>query len=672
MKDGTIHRHGPRKKPCPGSHKPPLSVLNNFNAPQTQTQSTTLPAVSDSQQSTSTLSVVSPVSVSSQSPDTSTDPVWQPITFGLIKHIPRSARHSCAQHLAGLLRNVSNKADDPATWISLLNWGGSILQPLKRGGKRHNLTSSIKRRISSFSGSSVPDLEVHPVRCRSVDPSAQLRQAVASKLEDGNLRAAIRILCSDDAPLPISDDSFQQLQSKHPTASPFADDLVDVSLPSLSVDEQEVRQAAMSFPAGSSGGPDGLRPQHLKDMLPIDNVDIGFLSALTGFVNTVLGGLCPPSIAPYFFGGRLIALKKKAGGIRPISIGNTLRRLVSKCASTFGINQLGEYFLPHQLGVGTPGGCEAAVHSARRYLSSMPDGHAFVKLDFSNAFNNISRSSMLSSIRDRLPELFSYCFSSYGNSSFLFFGDRIILSQEGTQQGDPLGPLIFCNTIHPLLASLSSELNIDYLDDVTLGGPLDNVASDVCQIISAGKSIGLHLNYSKCEIVCSPGVTISDPNLQLFLPVDLKETCLLGAPLFESQSLDDAWSKRCADLERAIERLKMIDAQDALILLRVSFSSPRVQHLLRCSPSVNHPSLLVFDNLLRSALSHITNCDLTDTQWLQASLPIRDGGLRVRRVTTLALPVFVASAAGTLSLQASIISSLQGLPDEAHERCLSS
>ncbi|NJL55677.1 hypothetical protein HC928_11090 [bacterium] len=448
--------------------------------------------------------------------------------------------------------------------------------------------------------------------------------------------------------------------------------MVDVSLPSLSVDEQEVRQAAMSFPAGSSGGPDGLRPQHLKDMLPNDNVDIGFLSALTGFVNTVLTGLCPPSIAPYFFGGRLIALKKKSGGIRPISIGNTLRRLVSKCASAFGISQLGEYFLPHQLGVGTPGGCEAAVHSARRYLSSMPDGHAFVKLDFSNAFNNISRSSLLSSTRDRLPELFSYCFSAYGNPSFLFFADRIILSQEGTQQGDPLGPLIFCNTIHPLLASLSSELNIDYLDDVTLGGPLDIVASDVSRIISAGKSLGLHLNYSKCEVVCSPGITISDPNLQMFTPVDLKEVCLLGAPLFESQSLDDAWSKRCADLERATERLKMIDAQDALILLRVSFSSPRVQHLLRCSPSVNHPSLLIFDNLLRSALGCITNCDLTDTQWLQASLPIRDGGLGVRRVTTLALPAFLASAAGTLSLQASILSSLQGLPDEAHERCLSS
>ena len=32
-------------------------------------------------------------------------------------------------------------------------------------------------------------------------------------------------------------------------------------------------------------------------------------------------------IAPIFFGGRLLALNKKSGGIRPIAIGFTLRRL---------------------------------------------------------------------------------------------------------------------------------------------------------------------------------------------------------------------------------------------------------------------------------------------------------------------------------------------------------
>ena len=43
------------------------------------------------------------------------------------------------------------------------------------------------------------------------------------------------------------------------------------------------------------------------------------------------------------------------------------------------------------------------------------------------------------------------------------------------------------------------------------------------------------------------------------------------------------------------------------------------------------------------------------TQWLQASLPIKDGGLWVRRVASLALPAFLASAAGTVSLQDAIL-----------------
>ena len=92
-----------------------------------------------------------------------------------------------------------------------------------------------------------------------------------------------------------------------------------------------------------------------------------------------------------------------------------------------------------------------------------------------------------------------------------------------------------------------------------------------------------------------------------------------------------------------IDRLSLIGSQDALILLRASFSAPRVQHLLRCSPSVDNAALTTFDNLLRSALNRITNCDLSGTQWLQASLTVKEGGLGVRRVTSLALPAFLSS-----------------------------
>ena len=36
--------------------------------------------------------------------------------------------------------------------------------------------------------------------------------------------------------------------------------------------------------------------------------------------------------------------------------------------------------------------------------------------------------------------------------------------------------------------------------------------------------------------------------------------------------------------------------------------------------------------MLRAAIQRITNSDLSDSQWLQASLPVKDGGLERERV----------------------------------------
>ena len=63
-----------------------------------------------------------------------------------------------------------------------------------------------------------------------------------------------------------------------------------------------------------------------------------------------------------------------------------------------------------------------------------------------------------------------------------------------------------------------------------------------------------------------------------------------------------------------------------------------------------------FDVLLKAGLSRITNCDLSEFQWLQASLPVREGGIGVRGVSKLALSAFLASAAGTQRIQDQILS----------------
>ena len=126
------------------------------------------------------------------------------------------------------------------------------------------------------------------------------------------------------------------MQSRHP---PAASDRVPTpdssSFASLQITESEVLKAVKSFPAGSSGGPDCFRPQHLLELVTCQSNGPALLSALTVFINLILDGGCSAEVCPVFFGARLIALEKKSGGYRPIAVGYTLRRLAAKCANNF-------------------------------------------------------------------------------------------------------------------------------------------------------------------------------------------------------------------------------------------------------------------------------------------------------------------------------------------------
>ena len=236
-------------------------------------------------------------------------PVQQP----LIKHTPKSARPACASHLAKILNQVTAHPERSANWLALLDWGGSTLSVPKRGGKRHNVTV-IKKRISSFDASPECDCTPDLTRQNNKSPSALLAQAISARLDDGNLKAAIRLLCSDDSSADPSPDTLLKLQEKHPPAS---DEIADLPAPqrdtALTVSEEDVRRAVFSFPAGVSGGPDGMRPQHPKDLLSCRDSRSDLLPALTSFTNTVITGACPTDIIPIFFGGRLLALNKKSG-----------------------------------------------------------------------------------------------------------------------------------------------------------------------------------------------------------------------------------------------------------------------------------------------------------------------------------------------------------------------
>ena len=127
--------------------------------------------------------------------------------------------------------------------------------------------------------------------------------------------------------------------------------------------------------------------------------DTALRSALADFCNLVLRGDTPEVVRPFFFGASLVALRKKSGGIRPIAVGCTLRRLVAKVACKQVVDEMAELLAPRQLGYGVSGGSEAAVHTARCFLNNMDACQAMVKLGFANAFNSIRRDCMLKAVQ---------------------------------------------------------------------------------------------------------------------------------------------------------------------------------------------------------------------------------------------------------------------------------
>jgi hypothetical protein len=94
---------------------------------------------------------------------------------------------------------------------------------------------------------------------------------------------------------------------------------------------------------------------------------------------------------------------------------------------------------------------EAAVHATRRFVESMSACHCVVILYFPNAFNSLHHDAMLGAMLKRIPSIYKLCNLAYSMPSSLVYEGQIIMSKEGLQQGNPLGPALFCTILQPLL-----------------------------------------------------------------------------------------------------------------------------------------------------------------------------------------------------------------------------
>ena len=252
------------------------------------------------------------------------------------------------------------------------------------------------------------------------------------------------------------------------------------------------------------------------------------------------------------------------------------------------------------------------------------------------------------------PEILSLVHSAYSSPSSLFWGEKVINSSEGVQQGDPLGPLLFCLTIHHLCSRLKSNLCLFYLDDGTLGGSAEDICLDIQSVEQTGAEVGLKLNRSKSEIICNNPTTLDSilSSLPGACVVDPKKATLLGCPIGDLLSISNAIIKKVRKLETMDDRLKDLATHDAILLLHHCLAIPKLLYTLRTSPCFLSPELENYDNLLKNIVSKTVNIHFgdNDSMWTQASLPVRYGGLGIRSAVDLAPSAFLASANASADL----------------------
>ena len=193
---------------------------------------------------------------------------------------------------------VANK--DSTSWSRLFCFTQCCLQAPIEGKGIVSLATFVNKQIRcnvlTPSSSITPTQRPRRKTTKAKDPLEFLAQKISAKIEVGNLRGTVRLACSEELIVNVSDNTFHALQAKHPGPHPYSAILTPCSESELNdeltVFAPGVAYAILSFQTGSAGAPDGLTPQHLKDMTgkPAGEGGSILLTTVASFVAFILRG----------------------------------------------------------------------------------------------------------------------------------------------------------------------------------------------------------------------------------------------------------------------------------------------------------------------------------------------------------------------------------------------
>ena len=323
-----------------------------------------------------------------------------------------------------------------------------------------------------------------------------LSKSFAKLMLQGKVHSALRLLDDEGASqiINLTEQTISELKKLHPEANPAKEDaLMTGEVPYFdpvrfnNIDESSIATAALR--TRGAAGPSGMDADGWRRILVSKNY--GLIGRdLRAEIAKMTQNLCTREISitenvktniEAYTSCRLIPLEKESNGVRPIGIGEVLRRIIGKAIVTEIKPDLATNAGCLQLCAGQPAGCEAAAHAMSEIFAE-EETDAILLIDASNVFNSLNRKTLLHNIRYLCPTLATYIRNCYGAPARLFVTGGIeISSSEGTTQGDPVAMPSYGIGILPLLAIIKPELDpekmkhVAYADDLGGGSKLERL-----------------------------------------------------------------------------------------------------------------------------------------------------------------------------------------------------
>ena len=467
----------------------------------------------------------------------------------------------------------------------------------------------------------------------------------------GNINGALRLLSKSNnaGVLAINDETIQLLHEKHPEGEPLHEEmLLEGPVKSIhpvifdDIDSTLVQKIALKMKGAA--GPSNFDANDWRNMIGsrrYGNSSTDLCIAIANMAKVVATeNLTNDNVLSSLLACRLIPLDKNPG-LRPIGIGEVLRRIIGKMVVWVLRPDLQEAAGDLQLCVGQEGGCEAGVH-AMHAMFEEDRTHGIIQIDANNAFNTINRKVFMHNIRIICPEIGTFVLNCYSRPARLFvMGGIEIQSLEGTTQGAPEAMPVYAESIIPLMDMAADPLNRSedkvrqsaFADDLAAAGTINELKWWWDIIVKFGPFLGYYPKPEKSWLIVKP--QFLEQAKEIFSQSGLKITtegrrhlgAVVGSAVYKKEYVDQLVDSWIEDLNQLAEIAK-VEPHLAYSAYVFGFQH-KYTYFMRTLPDIQQLLLRLdaaIDDFIRIMLNNYHFSDLERT-WF--SLPVKFGGLGI-------------------------------------------